>query len=92
MNRLVARSEAHVAVARQPGNVPVLSWTKICRLPSTKSEKNNESTTSGPTSSLQKNHLTPAANAIADKHERQRHIEKMISLDMKNSEKTTLPI
>jgi hypothetical protein len=70
----------------------MLSWTKICRLPSTKSEKNGKSTTSRPTSSLQKNHLAPAASAIADNHERQRHTEKLISPDLKNSEMTMLPI
>jgi hypothetical protein len=69
----------------------VLSWTRIYRLPSTNSKKNDKSTTSGPTSS-QKNHLTPAASAIADNNERQRHIEKMISPDLKTGEKTKLPI
>jgi hypothetical protein len=58
MNKPTASSEAHVVVARRPGNVPVLSWTNICRLPSTKSEKNRISTASGPTSSLQKNNFT----------------------------------
>jgi hypothetical protein len=68
----------------------VLSWTKICRLPSTKSEKNGKSTTSGPTSSLQKNHLTPATSVVANNHERQRHAEKLISPDLKTGEKTKL--
>jgi hypothetical protein len=71
MNRPAASSEAHVAVARRPGDVPVLSWTKIRRLPSTKSEKNDISTTSGPTSSLQKNHLAPAPSAVVDNDKRQ---------------------
>jgi 3,4-dihydroxy-2-butanone 4-phosphate synthase len=29
VNRLVATSEAHVDVARRPGDVPVLSWTNV---------------------------------------------------------------
>jgi hypothetical protein len=70
----------------------VLSSTKICRLPSTKSERNGKSTTSGPTSSLQKNHLAPTACVIANNHERQRHAEKLISPDLKTGEKTKLPI
>jgi hypothetical protein len=92
MNRPAARSEAHIAVARQPGDVPVLSWTKICHLPSTKSEKNNKSITSGPISPLQKNHLALAASAIADNHERQQNTEKLISPDLKTGNKTKLPI
>jgi hypothetical protein len=79
-------------MARRPGDVPVLSWTKICRLPSTKSEKSDKSTTSGSTSLLQKNHLAPAASAVVDNHERQQHTEKLISPDLKNGEKTTLLI
>jgi hypothetical protein len=70
----------------------VLSWTKICRLPSTKSEKDIKSTTFGPKSSLQKNHLAPAASAVVENHERQRHIEKLISPNLKIDEKTKLPI
>ena len=71
----------------------MLSWTKICRLPSTKSERNDRSTTSGPTSLLQKNHLAPTASVVvANNHERQRHNEKLISPDLKNDEKTELPI
>jgi hypothetical protein len=63
----------------------VLSWTKIHCLPSTKSKKNDRSTTSKPTS-LQRNHLAPAAS------EGQRHTEKQILPDLKNGEKTKLPI
>jgi hypothetical protein len=70
----------------------MLSWTKIYRLPSMKSERNDKSTTSGPTSSLQKNHLTPATNIVADNHELQRHTEKLISPDLKTDEKTKLSI
>jgi hypothetical protein len=92
INRPIARSETHVDVARRPGDVPVLSWTKICRLPSTKSEKNDKSITSGLTSFLQKNHIASAACAIVDNHERQRHTEKLISPDLKTGEKTKLPI
>jgi hypothetical protein len=66
----------------------VLFWTKIYRLPSTKSEKNDKSTTFRPTSSLQKNHLAPAASAITDNYERQ----KLISSHMETGEKTKLPI
>jgi hypothetical protein len=64
----------------------MLSWSKIRHLPSTKSEKNDISTTSGPTSSLQRNHLAPAAS------EGRRYVEKHISPDLKNGEKTRLPI
>jgi hypothetical protein len=39
MNRLDACSEAHVDVARRSDDVPVLSWTKLYRLPSTKSRR-----------------------------------------------------
>jgi hypothetical protein len=92
MNRPVARSETHVILARQPRDIPVLSWTKICRLSSTKSEKNGKSTTSGTTSPLQKNHLAPAANTVADNHKRLRHSQKLISPDLKTDEKTKLPI
>jgi hypothetical protein len=56
------------------------------------SEKNNKSTTSRPTSPLQKNHLAPAASAIADNHERQQHTEKLISPDLKTGNKTKLSI
>ena len=91
MNRPAARSKAHVAVARRSGDVPVLSWTKICRLPSTTLERNGKSTTFGPTSSLQKNHLAPAASVVTNNHKRQRQTEKLISPDLKNGEKTKLP-
>ena len=80
-------------MARRPGDVPVLSWTKICRLPSTKSERKDGSTTFGPAFSLQKNHLALAISVVvANNHECQRHNEKLISLDLKNDEKTKLPI
>jgi hypothetical protein len=49
-------------------------------------EKNDKSTTSGPTSSLQRNHLASAAS------KGQRYTEKQISPDLKNDEKTKLPI
>jgi hypothetical protein len=51
-----------------------------------KSEKNDESTTSRPTSLLQRNPLAPAVS------EDQRHIEKQISPDLKNGVKTKLSI
>jgi hypothetical protein len=51
-----------------------------------KSEKNGRSTTSGPTSSLQKNRLAPATSIG------QRHTEKQISPNLKNGEKIKLPI
>jgi hypothetical protein len=38
MNRPAARSKAHVVMARRPGDVPVLTWTKNRLLPSTKLE------------------------------------------------------
>jgi hypothetical protein len=70
----------------------VLSWTKIYRLPSTKSEKNGKSTTSRLTSPLLKNHLAPATSTIADKHEHQRHTKKLISPDLKNDEGGGAPV
>jgi hypothetical protein len=57
-----------------------------------RSEKNDKSAPSEPTSSLQKNHLAPAAGAVVDNHERQRHTEKLISPDLNTGEKTKLPI
>jgi hypothetical protein len=92
INKPAARSEAHITVARRPGNIPVLSWTKNRRIPSTKLGKDDRSTTSGPTSSLQSIHLGPAPSAIVDIYKRQRHVEKQISLDLKNNEKTKLSI
>jgi hypothetical protein len=44
----------------------MLSWIKIRRLPPTRSEKKDISTTSGPTSLLQKKHLALDASVIAD--------------------------
>jgi hypothetical protein len=41
---------------------------------------------------LQSIHLTPAPNAVVYNDEHQRHVEKQISPDLKNGEKTTLPI
>jgi hypothetical protein len=73
-------------VTHRPGMSPVLSWTKTCRLLLTKSEKNDRSTTSGPISSVQRNHLDLAVNVG------QRHTEKHISPDLKTDEKTKLPI
>jgi hypothetical protein len=34
------------------------------------------------------NHLAPAASVVADNNEHQQQIEKLISPDLKNSEKT----
>jgi hypothetical protein len=79
MNKPAASSEAHVAVARRPGDVPVLPWTKNHRIPPMKSGNNDRSTTSGPTSLLQSTHLAPAPSAAAENDGRQRHIEKQIS-------------
>jgi hypothetical protein len=90
MNRPAASSKAHVDVARRPGDIPVLSWTKIRCIPSTKPRKNDKSTTSGPASLLQSIHLAPAPNAIVDNDKRRRHVEKQISPDLKNGEKTKL--
>jgi hypothetical protein len=92
MNMPTASREGHVDVARQPGYVPMMSWTKIRRLSSTKPGKNNISTTSKPTSSLQKHHLAPAANAVVDNNKCQPDTEKLISPDLKNGEKTKLSI
>jgi hypothetical protein len=57
-----------------------------------KSGNNDRSTTSGLASVLQSTHLAPASSAAVDNDGHQRHIEKQISPDLKNSEKTTLPI
>jgi hypothetical protein len=73
-------------VTRRPGMSPVLSWTKTCRLLLMKLEKNDRSTTFGPISSLQRNHLDPAANIG------QQQTKKHISPDLKTDEKTKLPI
>jgi hypothetical protein len=56
------------------------------------SGKNGKYTTSGPISSLQKNHLVPAASAVVDNYERQRYTEKLISPDLKIGEKTKMTI
>jgi hypothetical protein len=66
MNRPAASSEAHVVVARRPGDVSVLSWAKIRRISSTKSRNNNKSTILRPTSLIQSIHLTPAPNTVVD--------------------------
>jgi hypothetical protein len=58
----------------------------------TKSEKTGRSTTSEPTTFLQRNHIAPAASVVIDNEERQQHTEKLISPDLKNGEKTMLPI
>jgi hypothetical protein len=92
MNRSAASSEAHIAVARRPGDILVLSWTKIHLIPPKKSGKNDRSTTSGPTSSLQCIRLIPASSVAVENDNRQRHVEKQISLDLKNIEKTKLSI
>jgi hypothetical protein len=54
-----------------------------------KSGNNDRSTTSGPTSSLQSTHLAPVPSVAAENDRRQRHV---ISPDLMNGEKTTLPI
>jgi hypothetical protein len=41
---------------------------------------------------LQSIHLAPAPSAAVDNDGHQRHVEKQILPDLKNSEKTTLPI
>jgi hypothetical protein len=51
-----------------------------------KSRKNGRSPTSGPTSSLQRNHLALATSIS------QQHTDKQISPNLKNGEKTKLPI
>jgi hypothetical protein len=57
-----------------------------------KLENNDRSITSGPTSLLQSNLLALAPSATADNDERRGHIEKQISPDLTNDEKTKLPI
>jgi hypothetical protein len=70
----------------------MLSWTKNRRIPSIKSGKDDRSTTTGPTSLLQSIHLAPAPNAVVNNDKHQRHVEKQISPDLKNGEKTKLSI
>jgi hypothetical protein len=41
---------------------------------------------------LQSTHLAPAPSAAVDNDGHQRHVEKQISPDLKNDEKTTLSI
>jgi hypothetical protein len=41
---------------------------------------------------LQSTHLAPAPSAVVDNDGHQRHVEKQISPDLKNDEKTTLSI
>jgi hypothetical protein len=48
--------------------------------------------TSGPTSSLQSTHLASAPSATVENDRRQRHVEKHISPDLINGEKTMLLI
>jgi hypothetical protein len=69
-------------------DVLLMLWTKIHRIPSTKSGNNDRSTTSGPTSSPWSIHLAPATGAAEDKNEGQRHAEKLILPEVKNIEKT----
>jgi hypothetical protein len=57
-----------------------------------KSGNNDRSTTSGLASVLQSTHLAPATSSVMDNDGYQRHVEKQISPDLKNGEKTTLPI
>jgi hypothetical protein len=52
----------------------------------------DKSTTSRPISSVQKNHLAPVTSVVADNNERLRHTKKLISPDLKNSEKGKLSI
>jgi hypothetical protein len=92
MNRPVACSKTHVTVARRPGDIPVLHWTKNHRIPPMKLGNNDRSTTSGPTSLLHSIYLAPAPNIAVDNDKHQRHVEKQISPDLMNGEKTTLPI
>jgi hypothetical protein len=49
-------------------------------------EEERQIPTFGPTSSLQRNHLSPATSIG------QRHTEKHISPDLKNGERTKMPI
>jgi hypothetical protein len=54
--------------------------------------KNGKATTSGPTSSLYKSHLVPAASVVVDNRKRQLHAEKLISPDLKTGDKTKLRV
>jgi hypothetical protein len=78
MNWSTARSKAYVAMARRPGNVSVLHWTKNHRIP--------------PKSLIENIYLALAHGTIVDDDGHQRHIEKQISSDLKNSKIITLPI
>jgi hypothetical protein len=57
-----------------------------------KSGNNDRSTTFGPTSLLPSIYLAPAPSVTVDNDKHKRHIEKQISQDLMNGEKTTLPI
>jgi hypothetical protein len=91
MNMPAASTEEHVVVAHRPGDILVLCYTKIRRIPSTKSRNNNKTTTSEPTSSLQSIHLVSASSVVVDNNERQRHAKKPISPDLKKGEKPEPP-
>lgn len=88
MNRPAASSKAHVTLARRPGDVPVLPWSKIRRIPSTRLGENDRSTTIGPNYYLQSIGLALAANAAANSNIHHRQIERLILPDLKNGERT----
>jgi hypothetical protein len=85
MNRPAASSRAHVVVERRPGDVPVLPWTKSHRIPST-----NLGNLTDPPPPNQYPRSRASILPLGDKL--QWHIKKQISLDLKNGEKTKLPI
>jgi hypothetical protein len=91
MNMHAASIKAHVVLAHRSGDVTVLSWTKICHIPSMKSRNNDKSTTSGPASLLESIHLAPVPSAVMENDKHQRHVEKQISPDLKSGEKTKPP-
>jgi hypothetical protein len=70
----------------------MLSYTKNYRIPPAKLGKYGRSTTSGPTSSLESIHLAPSPCAVVDIDKFQQHVDKHISPNLKNGEKTRLSI
>jgi hypothetical protein len=92
MNRPDARGEAHVVVARLPGHPRVVLDQDPP--PSIDEVEEDRQIHHFRTNILapEKPPRVPAVSVVVDNDERQRYIEKLISLDLKNSENTMLPI
>jgi hypothetical protein len=76
MNIPAASNDAHINVAHQSRDFPMLPWTKNHRIRPMKLGNNNRSTTSKLESSLQSIHLALFSSATLGNNERRRHIEK----------------